>query len=449
MSWHQNAIIYHIHALGFCGCPEINPIALPEYTPEQIRPVHRLAKLRDYYSHFQKMGITAIYLGPIFESCTHGYDIIDYFQIDRRLGTNQLLKEIINELHSLNIKVIIDGCFHHVSRLFPQFVDLRRHHQQSAYLDWFFDINFLENTIWNDGFSYRCYENLSELPIINFNHPSVQQLFLQVADFWINQMRIDGWRLDVAYQFSPEQWQPFCQHCYQLQPDCFIYGELIEHNYSQYTKTNLFKSATNYQLYQNIWQSIAQKDYFKLFRHIEFQQNSYSELDLVTFTGSHDTNRLHTQLYHQDLISQFLTCLFTMPGIPSVYYGDEINLVGIADNLNTNIRQPMPNLNSISPHQQRTINLIRRLSQIRPQIQPRLEQIKFDQVEQRFVIYHYLENPNLKIMVNSYTYPQLINSQQIKLNGNYRNLVNQEHITISPQSPFQIIPSQSCILQKL
>lgn len=445
----NNPILYHIYSLGFCGCPEINPIALPKHTANQIQPVHRLSKIRDYYAHFQELGINIIYLGPIFESCTHGYDIIDYFTIDRRLGTNELLKEIINELHSLNIKVIIDGCFHHVSRLFPQFVDLRHHHQQSTYLDWFFDVNFSQNTEWNDGFSYRCYENLSELPIINFDHPSVQQLFFQVADFWINQMEIDGWRLDVAYKFTPKQWQPFCQHCYALQSDCFIYGELVEHEYDKYINSQTFQSATNYQFYQNAWQSIAQKNYYQLADFIDYQKNKYSNFELVTFTGSHDTNRLHTQMYHPELINQYYTLLFTMPGIPSVYYGDEINLVGIADNLNNNIRQPMPNLNSLSPSHQQTINLIKHLGEIRRIVKPSISQLAIDQVTQRYILYHYYHNPQISIFINSYTYPTSIDSDEISLSGSYLNLTNQETINIDQSSPFTIKPGQTYILQKL
>lgn len=448
MSWHNQQILYHIYSLGFCGCPEVNPIALPNPHPNQTDPVHRLNKIRDYYAHFQKMGITTIYLGPIFESCTHGYDIIDYFLLDRRLGPNELLKEIINELHSLKIKVIIDGCFHHVSRLFPPFVNLRENKTSSPFADWFIDIDYTGNTVWNDGFSYKCYRHLSELPMINFDHPDVINFFNRVAEHWLTDFDIDGWRLDVAYQFTPEQWQRFCQTCYQIKPDCFIYGELIEHNYSQYVNSKTFCSATNYQLYENCWRSLTQRNYYQLADFINYQKENYHNLNLLNFTGNHDTNRLHTQLYHPEFISQYLTLLFMLPDQPTIYYGDEINLTGLADNLNNNIRQPMPNLNSISPLQEKTINLIKELSAIRQNIQPNLANLEIIKTTHHYIIFNYSHQPDYFIIIHSYHYPA--NAIQTNLPaGHYIDILTNQSFFLNPEFPLKLTANQPLILKKI
>ncbi|MBU0648082.1 hypothetical protein KJ855_02780, partial [Patescibacteria group bacterium] len=208
-SWARDAIIYHIYPLGYCDCPSINPIARTSPSIQNLQPINRICKIRDYYDYFRSLGINTIYLGPLFESCTHGYDVINYFQVDRRLGANQILKEIINELHSRQIKVILDGVFHHTSRLFPCFVDIKKYKQQSKFISWYQDIDFHKDTVWQDGFSYKTYLDHVELPVLNLHHPDTQKFIHKVSNFWIKEFDIDGWRLDVAHHITPVFWQNF------------------------------------------------------------------------------------------------------------------------------------------------------------------------------------------------------------------------------------------------
>ena len=104
--WAQDALFYHIYPLGFCGAPEIND---PHSAPQS-----RLEKIQDWIPHMQEIGINALYLGPLFESNTHGYDTTDYYHLDRRLGTDETLIKLIRELHANGIRVILDGVFNHV-----------------------------------------------------------------------------------------------------------------------------------------------------------------------------------------------------------------------------------------------------------------------------------------------------------------------------------------------
>ena len=107
MSWYENAIIYHIYPLGFCGAPKYN---------EGGAPVRRLEKVLDWIPHLQEMNVDAVYFGPVFESVEHGYDTIDYKMIDRRLGDNEMFRNICEKLHEAGIRVILDGVFNHVGR---------------------------------------------------------------------------------------------------------------------------------------------------------------------------------------------------------------------------------------------------------------------------------------------------------------------------------------------
>ena len=113
--WAKNAIIYHIYPLGFFDAPK--------YRDQENQVVNRLENIRNYYNHFQKLGMTVIQFGPLFESTSHGYDTIDFFKIDRRLGTNDLFRDIVSELHELEIRIILDGVFNHVGREFFTFQD--------------------------------------------------------------------------------------------------------------------------------------------------------------------------------------------------------------------------------------------------------------------------------------------------------------------------------------
>lgn len=116
MNWYENAIIYHIYPLGFCGAPKFN---------DGGEVVYRLDKVLDWIRHFKEMNVDAVYFGPVFESVEHGYDTTDYKMIDRRLGDNNSFRNICDKLHENGIRVILDGVFNHVGRKFPQFVDIQ------------------------------------------------------------------------------------------------------------------------------------------------------------------------------------------------------------------------------------------------------------------------------------------------------------------------------------
>lgn len=366
LSWWQNSIFYHIYPLGFFNCPEINPIAIPNHTLSQIQPVNRLAKIRRYYPHFQKLNIDAIYFGPIFESCTHGYDTIDYCQIDRRLGTNQLFKEIVQELHRLNIKVVVDAVFNHTSRLFPAFIDLKKNQENSPFLSWYKKIDFSTNTVWQDGFGYDFYQDCVELPTLNTDNICVQNHFFKTVHFWFQEFKIDGLRLDVAYLLKPNFLKKIRLLTTDLKPDSVLIGELMTPSQTKLINKNLLHTGTNFPLFQHLHQSFTQKDFWQLKQIFSQQDNLF----LFNFLNNHDTDRIFSLLEsYPDLQSAFVI-LFTTPGQPCLYYGDEILFDGLKKSKqDRQVRKKMINTEKLTKQQKNHLSFIQKITTIR-QVHP-------------------------------------------------------------------------------
>ena len=144
MAWYDNAVFYHIYPLGLCGCPHEN-------TGESG---YHFDILSEWAAHAARIGCTAIYIGPLFESGSHGYDTNDYRMVDRRLGTNEDFRDFVKNCHGMGMKVIVDGVFNHTGRGFWAFQDVLTNRESSPYKDWFY-INFGGNSNYNDGLWYE------------------------------------------------------------------------------------------------------------------------------------------------------------------------------------------------------------------------------------------------------------------------------------------------------
>ncbi len=186
MAWYDTAVFYHIYPLGLCGCAHEND---GQPTPGAF------AKLNAWAEHASKdLGCTAIYIGPLFESGSHGYDTIDYRRVDRRLGTNEEFREFVDNCHARGQKVIVDGVFNHVGRDFFAFKDLQANRENARYKDWFCDVNFWGNNEYNDGFSYGNWGGFNLLVKLNQRNPEVQNYHYDTIRFWVDAFDIDGIR---------------------------------------------------------------------------------------------------------------------------------------------------------------------------------------------------------------------------------------------------------------
>lgn len=223
-NWAADAIFYHIYPLGLCGAPPAN-----DFISE---PVNRLTQLQDWILHIRELGCTAVYLGPVFESDFHGYDTADYFVVDRRLGTNRVLKELSNTLYQNNIRLVLDTVFNHTGRNFFAFRDLRTNGEQSAYKDWFCGVDFSRNNTYGDGFSYEGWYDAYNLVKLNLTNPQVKQYLFNVVAFWMDEFGVDGLRLDVAEIMDQQFLRELSSFCHKRQPDCWLMGEVVAGDYS-------------------------------------------------------------------------------------------------------------------------------------------------------------------------------------------------------------------------
>ncbi len=186
--WAYESVFYQIYPLGFCGAPFEN---------DGISQ-NRIKKVTDWIPHIKKLGANAVYFCPIFESDTHGYNTRDFFKTDCRLGTIDDFKAVFSALHENGIKVVLDGVFNHVGRGFWAFRDVVEKREASPYLNWF-NINLNGNSNYNDNLWYEGWEGNYDLVKLNLRNPAVREHVFSAIKFWIDELDIDGLRLDVAY----------------------------------------------------------------------------------------------------------------------------------------------------------------------------------------------------------------------------------------------------------
>lgn len=326
MNWYDNAIVYHIYPLGFCGAPKFN---------EGGEPVHRLEKVLEWIPHLKEMNVDAVYFGPIFESVEHGYDTTDYQLIDRRLGDNAMFKRICDALHENGIRVILDGVFNHVGRKFWAFTDIQQNGQNSRYCGWFQNLNFGGQSPCGDPFWYEGWHGHYNLVKLNLQNPEVCDHILDAVGYWMSEFDIDGIRFDAADCIDFSFWGRIRHFCKSRKPDFWLMGEIIHGDYNRWANPEMLDSVTNYECYKGIWSSHNDKNYFEIDYSINRQSGNggiYKNTNLYTFVDNHDVNRLASTVTDQRDLPLCYTLMYTMPGIPSIYYGSEYGVRGIHEN---------------------------------------------------------------------------------------------------------------------
>lgn len=315
--WHESAVFYQIYPLGFCGAPFEND-GIPE---------SRILKVIDWIPHLVKLNINAIYFSPVFESDTHGYNTRDYSKIDTRLGTNADFKKVVDELHKNGIKVVLDGVFNHVGRGFWAFKDVQEKRWDSPYKDWF-HLSFDGNSNYNDGFWYEGWEGNYDLVKLNLRHPDVINHILENVTRWVDEFDIDGLRLDVAYCLDRDFLRRLREHCDWKKQDFFLLGEVLHGEYGRMLNEMHLHSLTNYQCYKGLYSAFNADNMFEIMHSIMrlFGPEDWTVCrgaHLLSFADNHDVTRLASIVNDPNKIPLIYTMVYTMPGIPCVYYGSE------------------------------------------------------------------------------------------------------------------------------
>jgi cyclomaltodextrinase / maltogenic alpha-amylase / neopullulanase len=321
--WSQDAIFYHIYPLGFCAAPQRNDFSSPA--------LPRLEKIGAWLDHIQDLGANALYLGPLFESSAHGYDTVDYYWVDRRLGTNALLTELSREIHRRGMRLVLDGVFNHVGRDFWAFYDLRQKGADSAYASWFAGLSFDGRSPFGDPFTYSGWNGHYELVKLNLANPAVREHLFEAAASWVREYEIDGLRLDAADCLDFDFIRDLSGHCKRLRADFWLMGEVIHGDYRRWANAEMLDSVTNYECYKGLFSSHVDNNYFEIAYSLQRQfgaEGMYAQLPLYTFADNHDVDRVASSLTNPAQLYPLYLLLFSMPGVPSVYYGSEWGITG-------------------------------------------------------------------------------------------------------------------------
>lgn len=341
-----NQIFYQIYPFGMLDAPRSNNGVLE----------HRILNLLKFVPHLKKLGVTAIWFCPVFESDKHGYDTRDYRRIDCRLGTNEDFVKVCDALHDAGIKVILDGVFNHVGRGFWAFQDVIKKKWDSPYSDWFF-INY--NDTWGrDGFTYQNWEGHDELVKLNLKNPEVKKHLLDAVDSWIADYNIDGLRLDVAYMVDPDFLRELKNHTTRIDPDFMLLGEIIGGDYNILLKNCGLHSCTNYECRKGLYSSLNSHNLFEIAHSLNRMFGNepwalYPGQHLLSFVDNHDVNRIASELEDERDLPLVYDIMYAMPGMPCLYYGSEWGIKGKRSNWSDDALRPAvknPKWNALTDH---------------------------------------------------------------------------------------------------
>lgn len=308
--WVDHLIGWHVYPLGFVGAPA---------RLESQEVSHRLAHLGAWLDHAVALGCSSLALGPVFSSASHGYDTLDYFTIDPRLGDDDDFDHLLQAAHARGLSVLLDGVFNHVSRRNRIVQDA-----QSAGPD--SDAGRMVR--WCAG-RLDVFEGHSDLVALNHDNPAVREHVTRIMNYWCGR-GVDGWRLDAAYSVNPEFWAAVLPSVREKYPDVWIFGEVIHGDYASIVRASGMDSVTQYELWKGIWSSIESRNFFEL-DHALGRHNEFSDaFTPMTFVGNHDVTRIASRV-GQDGAVLATAILATIGGIPLIYYGDELADRGVKE----------------------------------------------------------------------------------------------------------------------
>jgi cyclomaltodextrinase len=320
-SWSDSVIWWQVYPLGFVSAEQQ---ALPAGSPVR----HRLPQLLGWLDYLIELGCNGLALNPVFASESHGYDIVDHFAVDSRLGDDADVDQMITACHDRGIRVLFDGVFNHVGRAFPGFADVIARGRESEFADWF-HIDW-EDVEAHDGFGYRTFEGHGGLVALNHDSPAVADYVVSVMTHWLDR-GIDGWRLDAAYAVPLPFWRAVTDRVRERFPDAWFVGEVIHGDFPEWVTDGGLDSVTQYELWKSIWSSLNDGNFFELSWTVERHLTFCASFAPLTFLGNHDVTRIASKLTDIRHLGHASVVLFTLPGVPAVYYGDEQGFRGVKE----------------------------------------------------------------------------------------------------------------------
>ena len=283
----DRTIWWHVYPLAALGAP----------IRDTKDAAHRLRGLEAWLDYLVELGCNGLLLGPIFESVTHGYDTLDHLRIDARLGDDTDIDWLINACATRGINIMLDGVFNHVARTHP----------------------WVEQGLAGD----TDWEGHNELATLHHDEREIRDAVVDIMCHWLRR-GIAGWRLDVAYAVPSEFWRDVLSRVREEFPDAMFLGEVIHGDYAEIAAAGTLDAVTQYELWKATWSSLADANFWELAHALERHP---ADLLTNTFIGNHDVDRIASTVGTNKLILA-AAILMTVPGMPSIYYGDEQGFTG-------------------------------------------------------------------------------------------------------------------------
>jgi cyclomaltodextrinase len=329
--WVRHAIWWRIYPLGFTGAYPPAPSGVPTTTapsgvpttttPSGVPDEHRLLRIVPWLDHAVELGASGIALGPIFASTSHGYDTVDHFRIDPRLGDQDDFDELVAQAHSRGLRVQLDGVFNHVGRDHPLAAAALRAEPGSP------AARMLKT---GRGGAFVPFEGHDILLTLNHNEPQVQTLVVDVMRHWLDR-GADAWRLDAAYAVPPKFWSRVLPQVRSTHPQAWFEAEVIHGDYIGFVETSTVDSCTQYELWKAIWSAVNDRNLFELAWALGRHNEMLGAFVPSTFIGNHDVTRIASRIDDPRHLPHAVVLLAVLGGTPSVYAGDEYGFRGVKE----------------------------------------------------------------------------------------------------------------------
>ena len=439
--WYEEAIIYHLYSLSLAGSASA-PYSENDYSAVE----HKLGEIEKWIPHIKGMGFNAVLLSPVLKSRLHGYDVSDYFQIDNRLGTNEEFQSLVRVFHENGIRVILDSVFNHCGRDFFAFAELRNNNR--AYANWFSGVDFNRQSPMGDHFTYDTWDGHFNLPKFNLHNDAVRNYLFDAARFWIDFFDIDGMRLDCANVLDFGFMSDLRRITGEKKNDFWLMGEVVHGDYSRWVNPSVLHSVTNYTLYKSLYSSHNDNNLYELSYCVR-NAISHNGLPLYTFLDNHDQPRIASLVSKPEFLSTLYTLLFTLPGVPSLYYGSEWGLQANRENgADLNIR-PYINIDDRAHYSTWLTGHISKLAHIRRQQKALIfgdyRQIYWE-YKRPFVFERTWENERIFIAINIADHKEIIRLNN-HISGPVQDLLSGERI--GSTHAINLLPHSARILAPL
>lgn len=337
--WAANKVVYQVFPARYASSRQVDE---KEWYKTPIKATTDLkgdlAGLLSKLDHIKELGVDILYLTPIFQSkSSHKYDTIDYYTIDPSFGTKEDLIRLVDQAHALGLRVILDGVFNHTAPEFFAFRDLEENWETSCYRDWYYCSGRPKRPkMIGIKPNYKCFSYFGGMPKVNLENPETGEYFINVALYWLRTAHVDGWRLDVADEVSHRYWHRFRNAVKKEFPDALIVGE-VWHYAADFLQGDNWDSVMNYHFRTTVMdfaakETITATEFLREMGFLRGNLNNNCYPLMWNLIDTHDTPRaLHECGENKSKLRLLAAFQLLLPGMPFIYYGDEVGMTGGPD----------------------------------------------------------------------------------------------------------------------